>query len=70
MGYHIVKGLLSIVGWILRGVWNLLFKPIFVWIEEAIILLLMKTGVSRLAARAILSAVMIGLILIIIILFS
>ena len=70
MGYHIVKGLLSIVGWILRGVWNLLFKPIFVWLEEAIISLLMKTGVSRLAAKAILSAVMIGLILIIIVLFS
>ena len=70
MGYHIVKGLLSIVGWILRGVWNLLFKPIFVWLEEAIISLILKTGVSRLAARAILSAVMIGLILIIIVLFS
>ena len=70
MGYHIVKGLLSIVGLILRGVWNLLFKPIFVWLEEAIISLILKTGVSRLAARAILSAVMIGLILIAIFIFS
>ena len=51
----------------IRGLWNLLFKPIFLWLGDTIMTFLQEQfGMNRIAARAALSAIMIVAILILI----
>lgn len=66
MGYFIAFLIIAVMAGFIRGTWNLLFRPIFAWIGEKIMELFMRLGMGRLAARALLSVVIIVAIIIIV----
>ena len=66
MGYFIAGLVILAICSIIRATWNVLFRPIFSWASETIQRLFMSWGMGRLAARALLSVVVIVVLIVLI----